>query len=39
MALEIDTDDAWNLFNLINIGDLIKGTAYRLVNRRYNTCV
>lgn len=29
MALEQDTDDAWNLFNLINIGDLIKGSAYR----------
>ena len=31
MALEQDTDDAWNLFNLINIGDLIKGSAYRQV--------
>ena len=29
MALEQDTDDAWNLFNLINIGDMIKGSAYR----------
>jgi hypothetical protein len=29
MALELDTDDAWNLFNLINIGDMIKGSAYR----------
>ena len=33
MALEQDTDDAWNLFNLINIGDLIKGSAYRYVSR------
>ena len=29
LALEQDTDDAWNLFNLINTGDLIKGSAYR----------
>ncbi len=29
MALEQDTDDAWNLFNLITCGDLIKGSAYR----------
>ena len=29
MALEQDTDDAWNLFNLMNLGDLIKGSAYR----------
>ena len=32
LALEIDTDDAWNLFNLINHGDLIKGSAYRYQN-------
>ena len=31
VALEQDTDDAWNLFNLINHGDLIKGSAYRKV--------
>lgn len=29
VALEQDTDDAWNLFNMITIGDLIKGSAYR----------
>jgi len=29
LALEVETDDAWNLFNLINHGDLIKGSAYR----------
>jgi stalled ribosome rescue protein Dom34 len=29
LALEQDTDDAWNLFNLINYGDLIKASAYR----------
>lgn len=32
LALEIDTDDCWNLFNLMNKGDLIKGTAYRYID-------
>lgn len=32
MALEQETDDAWNLFNLINYGDLIKASAYRYVS-------
>ena len=31
MALEIDTDDSWNLYNLINVGDLIKASAYRYI--------
>jgi len=33
LALEIDTDDCWNLFNLMNKGDLIKGTAYRKIQK------
>eukprot|EP00347_Sterkiella_histriomuscorum_P014183 403361845 len=33
VALEIDTDDAWNLYNLMNIGDLVKGSAYRKIQK------
>lgn len=29
MVLEIGTDDLWNVYNLISIGDMIKGSVYR----------
>ena len=29
LALEIDSDDCWNLFNLLSAGDLLKGSVYR----------
>lgn len=32
IALEPDTDDAWNLYNLLNVGDLIKGSVYRYLS-------
>jgi len=31
MLLEANTDDAWNIFNLMNEGDLIYGTCHRKV--------
>ena len=29
LALEVDSDDCWNLFNLLSAGDLLKGSVYR----------
>ena len=31
LILEIDTDDCWNLYNLINKGDIIQGHTYRKI--------
>jgi stalled ribosome rescue protein Dom34 len=31
LVLEHDTDDAWNLYNLISIGDQIRGTCWRKI--------
>ena len=31
LILEQNTDDAWNIFNLLNTGDFIYGTCHRKV--------
>ena len=31
MNLDINTDDIWNLYNLLSIGDFITGTCHRKV--------
>lgn len=31
MLIEANTDDAWNLFNLLSTGDFVYGTCYRKV--------
>ena len=33
MNLDTNTDDVWNLYNLISIGDLITGTCHRKVQK------
>lgn len=33
MLIEQNTDDAWNLFNLISVGDLVYGKVMRKVSK------
>ena len=33
LVLETETDDAWNLYNLLSLGDLIRGTCWRKIQK------
>ena len=33
MNLDTNTDDVWNLYNLLSIGDLITGTCHRKIQK------
>lgn len=36
MNLDSNTDDVWNVFNLLSIGDLVTGTCHRKVQKELN---
>jgi stalled ribosome rescue protein Dom34 len=36
MNLDQNTDDVWNLYNLISVGDLITGTCHRKIQKESN---
>ena len=31
LNLDIDTDDVWNIYNILSVGDIITGTVHRKV--------
>jgi len=33
MNLDVNTDDVWNLYNLLNTGDFITGTCHRKIQK------
>ena len=39
MNLDENTDDVWNIYNLLNTGDFITGTCHRKVQKETNNLV
>jgi len=37
MMLEPNTDDAWNLYNLMSVGDIVYGTCHRKITKESYT--
>ena len=39
MIVEQDTDDCWNLYNLVSVGDLLQSTTFRKIQQQSSTGV
>lgn len=37
MNLDTNTDDVWNLYNLMSVGDLITGTCHRKIQKEFSS--